>query len=325
MLEKKYFRRLKEIRDREAFDPECEITVENFDRLIGEVHLTEDEPEAQCQVRQLDGKKRCDEGHKNGWLGRRKEDGKEGLIGKDCGIKYFNAHDVFRADRLRIRSELNIEGYLDRLRATCGNSSYGDDLTRTIGRLKFVRETVKDLSESLPGSIVTRLREMAKLKDASFGVRFRYEDEDENGNLVPDWVPVTIGTVMGISVWDQSQMAALFQALYEVRDAHREARAEKDAGERKLRGWADKLDELTVHRSKVADLESSLDAFVEPVNLRNLCFLVPNQNDSVVAARIACEREAVGTVTMEMARKLYRQLCAEVERRGGGRPFKIDW
>jgi hypothetical protein len=39
---------------------------------------------------------------------------------------------VFRADRLRIRSELNIEAYLDRLRVTCGNSSYGDDLTRTI-------------------------------------------------------------------------------------------------------------------------------------------------------------------------------------------------
>ena len=324
MAEKpKYFRRFKEITDRDTFDPECEITVENFASLVGEVHLVEDEQEIQCQVKQPDKRKRCEEGHKNGWLGRRK-DGKEALIGRNCGIKYFHGHSEFNADRRRITRELNIDRYIERLQATRGNPSYADELTRTIGRLKFVREEILHLQEILPKSIVWRIQEMVKLKNPTFGVRFRYEDEDDEGNLVPEWVPVTIGTIAGIAVWDQSQMALMFRGLYEIRDAHKEAQVSGDAGERKLRNWADKLDELSRHTTSVTDLESALDAFLEPSNLKNLCFLVPNQNDATKAARFSLERETGHTVTTEAAKKLFRELSTALQVRGGGRPFRID-
>jgi hypothetical protein len=37
------------------------------------------------------------------------------LIGKDCATKYFNADATFSKERSRIRREININNYIDRL------------------------------------------------------------------------------------------------------------------------------------------------------------------------------------------------------------------
>src|SRR5579871_601346 len=215
MEEAKYFRNFREIASREAFDADCEITVENFASLIGEYHFGEEE--VSCQVRRLDQSSRCSEGHKNGWLGRRK-DGKEALIGIVCGSKYFHASSAFVAQRKRLNSELNINRYIERLQSTCGDTAYAAELERTVGRLKAIRGAVGDWRERLPAQIVTRLLEMAKSGKTSVGVLFRYEDEDDDGNPKVDWIPDQIGAVSGVAIWDQGRLGALFQALHEIRD-----------------------------------------------------------------------------------------------------------
>jgi hypothetical protein len=323
MEQAKYFRDFREIASREAFDTACEITVENLASLIGEYHFAEEE--VSCQVRRLDQSSRCSEGHKKGWLGRRK-DGKEGLIGRICGTKYFNASSVFVAQRRRITSELNVASYIERLNATKGDPAYAGELERTIGRLRAVRAATGDWHERLPAQIVARLQEMARSGNPSVGVVFRYEDEDDDGNPKPDWVPDQIGAVSGVAVWDQGNVRALFHALHEIRDTLREAHIDRAAGERKLRLWADKLDELSSCTGRVTELESALESFSELSNLRLLCFLVHNQDIAMNVARVVIEQESgAAAATPSAARALYKELSASVRTRAGGRDFRVDW
>jgi hypothetical protein len=323
MEEAKYFRNFREITSREAFDADCEITVESFASLIGEYHFAEEE--VSCQVRRLDQSSRCSEGHKNGWLGRRK-DGKEALIGRICGGKYFNASSAFVAQRKRITSELNITRYIERLQATRGDSAYASDLQRTIGRLKVVREAAGDWRERLPARTITRLQQMAKSGNSAVGVQFRYEDEDDIGNPIVDWVQDQIGVVSGVAIFDQSKVGVLFQALHGIRDTLCEAYIDRAAGERRLRQWADKLDQLSSCSGRVAELESALESFSEPSNLRLLCFLVPNQDIGMTVARVVIKQESgADAATSSAARALYNELSASVRARAAGRDFRVVW
>jgi hypothetical protein len=321
MEEAKYFRSFSEIRLREAFDPDCEITVENFVSLIGEYHFAEDE--VPCQVRPIDQSRRCFEEHKNGWLGRRK-DGKEALIGRVCGTKYFHASSAFIAQRRRLARELNINGYIERLQATRGASLYAEELERTIVRLRAVRTAAKDWEERLPTLIVSRLQRMVKSSNAAVGVEFRYEDEDDDGNPTVEWVSYQLGVVAGVAICDQARMGALFKVLHEIRDAHREARIDRSAGERDLRRWADKLDELPNCVGRVSELESALNSFREPSSLQLLCFTVANQDIAINMARVVIEEQHGGHAGAPVSpRTLYKELAADVRAHAGGRDFRV--
>lgn len=318
----RYFRTFKEISSRETFDPDCEITLENLASLVGEYHLVGDD-EVPCQVRRQDRTTRCDEPHKNGWLGRR-QDGKEALIGVICGTKYFNASSTFVTQRKRVTRELNIDRYIERLRNTRGSAEYAAELLRTLGRLKFVREATSDIRERLPASIAARLQNMAKSGNTGVSVLFRYEDEDDQSNATIDWVPDQIGTVAGIAVWDQPKFHGLFQSLHEIRDTLGKAEILREAGERKLKLWADKLEELNACTAGVSDLEAALDAFTAPGNLKLLCFLITNQNDAIEVLRVAIEQESGAPTSERAAQELFKELSAQIRSRAKGRSFRID-
>ena len=318
----RYFRTFKEISSREAFDPECEITLENLASLVGEYHLVGDD-EVPCQVRRQDRTARCDEPHKNGWLGRR-QDGKEALIGAICGTKYFNASSTFVTQRKRVTRELNIDRYIERLQNTRGSPEYAAELVRTVGRLKFVSEATSGIRGRLPVSIAARLQNMAKSGNTGVGVLFRYEDEDDQGNPTIEWVPDQIGTIAGTAVWDQPKFRELFQSLHEIRDTLAQAEILREAGERKLKLWADKLEELNPCTAGVSDLESALDAFTAPANLKLLCFLITNQNDAIEALKVAIEQERRAPASESAARELFKELSAQIRNRAKGRSFRID-
>jgi hypothetical protein len=318
----RYFRDFKEIMSRVGFDSACGISVENIGSLIGEYHFSDDN-EVPCQVER--GGKRCKEGHKNGWLGRR-QDGKEALIGNICGLKYFNANATFVADRKRISRELSIDRHLQRLQMTRGSSAFADELQRTIGRLKTVRLAVADLRERLPAAIASRLQGMAKSGNAGVGVLFRYDDdEDDDGEPIVNWVPEQIGTIAGVVVWEQSNIGNVFQTLHEIRDTLHEAQISREAGERKLKIWADKLDELAICTAKVSNFESALEGFNAPGNLKLLCFLVSNQRDSMAVARMIIDHETGATGAPGSDQRLFNELTAQIRARAGDRSFRIDW
>lgn len=319
----RYFRSYKEISTREAFDPECEITPENFAGLVGPYHFA-DEDEVSCQVRCANQRKRCNEGHKRGWLGRTK-DGKEALIGRVCGRKHFKANAAFVADRRRINSGLNITRHLQRLEATRGSQEFAATLKNALEHLKVIRAEVESWQDRLPASIVTRLRNMAKSGIGAVRVQFKYVDEDEKGNPKPEWVPNQIEPISGFIIWDQQRIRSLFKALHEIRHAFDDAVLDRCAGERRLRAWADKLSELPPRAREVAELKSGLGSFSAPDNVRRLCFIVRNQNDGIAVARIAVEQErGRAAATMEAARRLYNELRARISARANGREFRVD-
>ena len=74
---------------RPAFDQNYEISPDNFHKLIGKYSFKERHI---CQVRTNKGI--CRQKHNNGWLGVSLE-GVEALIGCDCAVNYFSAHNDF--------------------------------------------------------------------------------------------------------------------------------------------------------------------------------------------------------------------------------------
>lgn len=310
-----------EISTRKNFDPTCGITVENIASLVGEYHFVGD-AEYPCQV-EKDGK-RCDEQHKRGWLGRRKDD-HECLIGRDCGRTKFKASSTFVAERKRITQERSVELSLKRLEATKGNPAFAVALSDALARLKAVHNGVDWIHEQLPKSIGVRLQSMAKAGRNGVGVLFRYEEIDDKGNRTVQWVPDQIGSLSGVALWEPSNIRTVFRALYEIRDAHIEAVVLRSAGERKLKRWADTLDGLKRTADQVTELESKLSAFRTPENLWLLCSLVSNELERLAAVKFGI-RETTGRVPLPgEAQRRFKELSDEVRSRAGGRPFKIDW
>jgi hypothetical protein len=248
---------------------------------------------------------------------------REALIGSTCGKKYFSANSTFAADRKRISDEQSIRSSLSRLSQTLENPTYADDLLQTRERLKSVVSAVAEMRDMLPTGIVSALVRMADDEQSSVIVRFRHEDEDDEGNPIVRWVPERVGTIAGIALWNTEPMRVTFQELHDIRNTLAAAKPLRAEGRRRLRQWADSLDRLIYCRQAVDGYESKLSAFSEPENLKLLCLLVPNEEEGVAAARLVIER--VGRqVASDTPRRLYNELRRSVSERGGGRRFRID-
>ena len=175
----------------------------------------------------------------------------------------------------------------------------------------------------LPTGIVSALVRMADDEQSSVIVRFRHEDEDDEGNPIVRWLPERVGTIAGIGLWNTEPMRVTFQELHDIRNTLAAAKPLRAEGRRRLRQWADSLDRLIYCRQAVDGYESKLSAFSEPENLKLLCLLVPNEEEGVAAARLVIER--VGRqVASDTPRRLYNELRRSVSERGGGRRFRID-
>ena len=308
-----------EITARQAFDPECGISVEELDCLIGDYHFAGD-AEYPCQV--VREGRRCNEDHKNGWLGRKK-DGHEALIGSTCGQKQFKASLAFAFERRRLNNAHSIQTSLNRLKTTLCDPLFTADFYQTRDRLKAVASALEEYRETLPRPIVARLVAMAKDDLGEVVVRFRYEDEDDNGQRIYRWVPERVGILSGLALWDPTPIRNAFVALHEIRDALKVAKAAPEAGRRKLKEWADTFDRLRNCRQVIEAFESKLESFGEPENLNLLCLLVANQDVAVAAAAITIERTTGRPVAAGAPRRLYNDLCAAVSAQRNGRPFKI--
>lgn len=103
------FDKLDQITSRPNFSLDVEITIKNFRSLIGRYHL---EDKVLCQVRRERGI--CHQKHQVGYLGV-DDQGVEGLIGGDCGDKYFKEHTIFGFEKNRIDAEIDRRVNLEKL------------------------------------------------------------------------------------------------------------------------------------------------------------------------------------------------------------------
>ncbi|MGK3125347.1 hypothetical protein ACCY16_14585 [Candidatus Pantoea formicae] len=103
------FNRFDQITSRPNFSLDVEITEKSFRSLIGRYHLAD---RVVCQVRTERGI--CHQKHQVGYLGV-DDQGIEGLIGGDCGDKYFKEHTIFGFEKNRIDAEIERRENLQRL------------------------------------------------------------------------------------------------------------------------------------------------------------------------------------------------------------------
>ncbi|WPM85083.1 hypothetical protein QNH14_00955 [Apirhabdus apintestini] len=101
---------------RPAFDQNYEISPDNFHKLIGKYSFKERHI---CQVRTNKGI--CRQKHNNGWLGVSLE-GVEALIGCDCAVNYFSAHDDFIREKNRVNDELDRKEALEKMSLLLGKN-----------------------------------------------------------------------------------------------------------------------------------------------------------------------------------------------------------
>jgi len=163
----KLFKHYHEIEGRDGFNPSCGVTLDNFQSLIGEYHFSE---EVRCQVRKSDGN--CGNNHLHGWLGLTKE-GKEGLIGWLCAVKYFNADKTFAIERNRVRKEISISSSLASLNNLLTNRDVFEQTIETqMSRIRFLRDSVKSLESRLLPSVIKTVSDMEKLETGQYIFKF---------------------------------------------------------------------------------------------------------------------------------------------------------
>ena len=314
-----FFKAFAEIDARPDFDPACGITPETVVALIGEYHCENDE-ERPCQRLKSDGTL-CGEDHKNGWLGKH-GNGKEALIGSNCGKDHFHASAVFSRERNRIHTELKLDGLVDRLTRTAGSEEYKRDARATLERARALLAATKEVKARFPKALGARLEDMEKRGDPGVYVQYRYEKLDEDDELVADWTRTRVATVAGLKTWNPLPLQAAFTSLHAIRDAIAEVVIHRELGDRKLKAWADTLDELPRCVEVLADLEAALAAFQTPDNVRWLPFVVRSHIEGLQAARVALEFAGDPNAAQNSLR-LFNELSDQLRRGADGRDFRV--
>ena len=312
------FKIFDEIDSRPQFDASASVTLSNFESLVGEYHF---DVEVKCQVNKSEGN--CGRMHQHGWLGKTKE-GKEGLIGGHCASKYFKADKTFARERNRVRKEINIANYLERLSDLLKDRKvFIDQVNTEVSRLIFVRDSVRSISDSLPDSVVRILRDMSKTGNRAVSIQVQYVETDENGNELVDWVDQNIGSISGVGVWRVDRIYGINRQLKEIKNIVQEVNINRDAGEIRLKRWLDILSELPRCASGIDDLEKDYDNFATFDNLKKVCFLVRNQQEQTEIAKFALSFDGHENPSNNKGKQLLKDMSVELRKQFNNRNFRV--
>ncbi|HBQ5643481.1 hypothetical protein [Klebsiella sp. S69] len=183
---------------RPAFDQNYEISPDNFHKLIGKYSFKERHI---CQVRTNKGI--CRQKHNNGWLGVSLE-GVEALIGCDCAVNYFSAHNDFIREKNRINDELDRKEALEKISLLIENkletASYIVDLEKTV---KEEEGKLRKIYNTFPNEVLSFIYDAQRTNnwDVFVDVQRLKTVEDENGELHTQeiWVKTKLGKISAIS------------------------------------------------------------------------------------------------------------------------------
>lgn len=308
-----FFKRLDEVQARQAFDDTISITTGNFDRLIGPYVFSE---HAVCQVAKVSG--RCGHPHRNGWLGRT-QDGREGLIGGHCAQRHFKGDKRFLAEKRRMEFDIALER-LNELVADRGGL-----ITRAQGilsGLRAIRSAVRELERRLPANVVSFLKERAKTGNGQIAVEVRYVEVDGEGRQHSTWQWQTVGTVLGLAIWQQGSLAAISDKAKGIEVAASQAEPLRSAGEQKVRSWLKVLDELPAVERQVTELQRLFETFASFDNLCLLMFVPLDENKQVAVAEVACQAGQGAASVRHGARSLRNQRYQLIRADFNGRDFR---
>lgn len=312
-----YFSELAPIKTRSAFSEDCAVTLENVQQLLAEYHGPE---WARCQV-EHDGS-RCNQEFQNGWLARR-QDGKEGLIGRDCAEKYFNASETFRAERRRLTRDIRIESHFVVLSEILADKpGFAARLRNAAERLRVVSDAIKGLREALPREVVGTLDGMVKTRSATVFVEVQYIEMDENGEEKSSWRRRDIGNILGLTAWDGSLVRHAFEVPRLAARALNEVVVSRDQREGDLRTWREALEAFPACEGDAAKIERAAEEIQRSDSIALLCNLVSDHAKQRSIVRLLLRLRGEVTPKDYRVQNVLNEIHAQVRNRFGGRNFR---
>lgn len=311
------FSEFSEIEKREKFSRDYLISVADFASLIGPYYFRED---VHCQV-ERDGF-RCNHGHRNGWLGRRK-DGSEALIGGHCANKYFNANDAFRQERKRVDTEVRLDSHIAALTELLRDrAALSARVAAAMGRVKAVREVVRQFESTLTKGATKQLNDMAKTGSRTVSVEVQYIEKDDDDKDKTTWRRRDVGTMQGIGVWNIGDTTRLYNDLQRVKDAAIAAVVSRAEKEKHLKDWRETLEQLPRIEDRIEAMERALADFKAPSNLVMLFGLGRDQSKNAELAALMLKVGGDPNPSNRQVQRLLSEYASFMNKQTDGRRYR---
>ncbi|ETO41164.1 hypothetical protein [Morganella sp. EGD-HP17] len=302
------FLNIQQIESRAKFSFDTEITVNNFHSLIGSYRLDD---KVICQVRNEHGGI-CHKKHYIGYLGIT-HDGKEGLIGGDCGKKYFRGNTNFIQEMKRVDAEIERSNCLKKLEFFKDNflkvSSEYNLLQSNLSNL--LSETEK-LYSGLPNIILAFILNAQKTKNWNIFIDVLKKQKDDESHS-EKWFPDKLCVLK--TIYPLQQIKTIVSILSNIRAIFNEACGSDiySLGTPKLKYYIKETSEVTAINESYEALKKEYDSFIKIENLDYLLYLCHSDKDKEMLVKSILSIKSRKTVTTNSIRKKIDEIINKVE------------
>lgn len=273
------FGSFEQIISRDSFSNTTEVTVENFKSLIGRYYLSD---QVQCQVKTERGL--CGKKHNNGYVGLTK-DGKEGLIGGDCGQKYFKEHTNFVQERKRIDAEIDRRENISKLKYYKENFlSVSSDYRNIDKKIKEAHELTAHLYNTLPNVVLTFLYQAQKSNNWRVLVDVQRHSRGEK--MTSSWNVETLCTLPPIpSAQVIHSLKVRFENFNEVFIEACSCQSIEELSTPKLNKYIRNISEISEIEGSINSSLEDTHNFIKDENIINLYYLCANTKEKKETVR----------------------------------------
>lgn len=315
------FRDPREVEVREHFNPDCEISIKNFVRIIGKTAFKKDDWVA-CQIRKPDNRM-CGTKFGDGWVALN-QDGDEGYIGCVCADRDFQASSRYQYEKRRVEAHFAVLDHIALIEEHLKDRpTFERRAADVAARAEAAYRQAEGLRESLPRKIVECLIDRHRTANNRLSVFYEYLEKQDDGRLKSSWAGKAIASIGGLPIIDFKTTLIPNDDARKLLECLKEVRAEASAGRDKLKRWSETLGTLSRVEAQVESAEGALRSFTKIENLKSLLLLTSNYVARDEMALFILRRQGNREATMGDARELVDEFDDEIRAANKGRDFKI--
>lgn len=316
------FRDPREVEARRRFTLDCEISIENFVKLIGKTAFKRDDW-VSCQIRKPDSH-RCGKSFGDGWVALN-ADGHEGYIGGDCADRDFkNASERYSSERRRMDAHFEALDYITVLNSLLQDRpAFERELSDIESRAERAYSHAESLRSALPRKIVECLIERHKVSNGRLTVIYKYVEKEKDGAQKVSWVPQTVAGIGGLPIIHFATTLAPKVAVERITKCLDEVHVDSSAGKDNLKHWSETLGTMGQVTAAVEAAEVALRNFMKRENLQKLLLLTESPAARDEMALFILRRQGNPAATTDDARRMVDVFDQGIRDRNRGRDFRI--
>jgi hypothetical protein len=296
LIEVRTFATMQEIESLLGFKEDNPINKDNYERIFGDYWFPD---EVTCCREKTNGQL-CGEGHKWGFVAKLK-DGSITIIGNYCARDKFGADAKIKADRSKYLNEKRRRERLAQLEDLLADKEKVlKKLVLLKEELEKIQDRVNNFSDSLGGRTLRRLQDIARTGSTTVFVDVityrEYLDEDGEKQIERRVAPARVGTLNGVSIFNEYSFQSIKSTMRAVKMAYEEAGSiSGDIKTSQLESLTSSMadfDRVDSEAKKIQQEETSF--FANDLGL--LCFLVDDKSERYKTAQLVLEHsgESVG-------------------------------